>query len=87
MMHDYSESDTLKLTHEMIAGMIGTRRAGVTLAALGLRDRNLIAAGRGKVTILDRQGLEATACECYSIIRNEFSSLHASQRSPNPSVN
>lgn len=87
MMHDYSDSNTLKLTHEMVASMIGTRRAGVTLAALALRDRNLIAAGRGKVTILDRPGLEAVACECYAIIRDEFSRLHDSQLPLSPSAN
>jgi CRP-like cAMP-binding protein len=79
MMHDYSESDTLNLTHEMVAGMIGTRRAGVTVAALALREKNLVSASRGRITILDRPGLEAAACECYSIIRKEFSRLHTSQ--------
>ena len=87
MMHDYSDSNTLKLTHEMVASMIGTRRAGVTIAALALRDRNLIATGRGQVTILDRKGLEATACECYGLIRDEYSRLHQSQRPANSSVN
>jgi CRP-like cAMP-binding protein len=87
MMHDYSDSNTLRLTHEMIAGMIGTRRAGVTLAALALKERSLIATGRRQVTILNRRGLEAMACECYSIIRNEFSKLHASQRAPNSLAN
>lgn len=87
MMHDYSDSNALKLTHEMIAGMIGTRRAGVTMAALALKDRKLIDTSRGQVTILDRPGLEAVACECYRIIRKEFSSLHASSRSPNPRAN
>src|SRR6185295_2286083 len=47
MMHDYSGSDTLNLTHEMVAGMIGTRRAGVTIAALALREKNLVSASRG----------------------------------------
>src|SRR6185295_18753713 len=47
MMHDYSESNTLNLTHEMVAGMIGTRRAGVTIAALALREKNLVSASRG----------------------------------------
>lgn len=78
-MHDYSHSDTLDLTHEMIAGMIGTRRAGVTVAALALREQGLISAVRGEITILDRKGLEAAACECYSIIRKEFARLHTSQ--------
>jgi CRP-like cAMP-binding protein len=79
MMYDYSESNTLNLTHEMVAGMIGTRRAGVTMAALALREKNLVSASRGRITILDRKGLEAAACECYSIIREEFSRLHTSQ--------
>ena len=87
MMHDYSDSDTLNLTHEMVAGMIGTRRAGVTVAALALREKGLIAAVRGEITILDRKRLESAACECYSIIREEFSSLHNSQRAGDPPSN
>ena len=79
MMRDHSDSDTLKLTHEMIASMIGTRRAGVTMAALALRDRGLIEHSRGLVTILDRPGLESASCECYEIIRSEFEQLHSSQ--------
>lgn len=80
MMHDYSESDTLKLTHEMVASMIGTRRAGVTVALLSLREMGSISASRGQVTILNRQGLESSACECYSIIREEFRQLY--QKTP-----
>ena len=87
MMHDYSESNTLDLTHEMVAGMIGTRRAGVTVAALALREKGLVSAVRGHITILDRPGLEAAACECYSIIREEFSRLHNSQAPEQPSSN
>lgn len=75
MMHDYADSNTLKLTHEMVASMIGTRRAGVTVAALALREQGLIDASRGQVTILDRKGLEAASCECYSLIRAEFARL------------
>lgn len=87
MMHNYSESDTLRLTHEMVSSMIGTRRAGVTIASLALKERKLIDAGRGWVRILDRQGLEAIACECYPIIRDEFSRLHNSQLAANPNQN
>lgn len=76
MMHDYSESDTLKLTHEMVASMIGTRRAGVTVALLALRQLGLISASRGQVTILNREGLENSACECYGIIRDEYRQLY-----------
>lgn len=87
MMHNYSDSDRLRLTHEMISSMIGTRRAGVTVASLALKERKLIDAGRGWVQILDRQGLEAAACECYAIIRDEFTRLHNSQLAANPLQN
>lgn len=76
MMHDYSESDTLKLTHEMVASMIGTRRAGVTVALLALRQLGLISASRGQVTIRNREGLENAACECYRLIHEEFQKLY-----------
>ena len=78
MMHDYAESDNLRLTHEMVASMIGTRRAGVTVAALSLREKGLIEATRGHVRVLNRQGLEAESCECYGIIRQEFRDLYGS---------
>ncbi len=85
MMHDYSESDTLKLTHEMVASMIGTRRAGVTVALLALRELGLISASRGQVTILNRAGLENSACECYGIIRDEYRQLY--EKTPGGSHN
>lgn len=87
MMHDYSESDRLLLTHEMVASMIGTRRAGVTIASLALKERKLIDAGRGWVNIQDRPGLEAAACECYPLIREEFTRLHNSQLAANATKN
>jgi CRP-like cAMP-binding protein len=79
MMHDYSESNTLNLTHEMVSGMIGTRRAGVSMATRELRQRNLIKSARGHITIIDREGLKKLACECYSIIHEEFERLHETQ--------
>lgn len=78
MMHDYAESDNLRLTHEMVASMIGTRRAGVTVAALALREKGLIEATRGHVRIMNRKGLEAASCECYELIRAEFEDLYGS---------
>lgn len=87
MMHDYADSDKLNLTHEMVASMIGTRRAGVTVAALALREQGLIRAVRGEITILDRKRLEESACECYSMIREEFALLHNSQHPSQPSSN
>ena len=79
MMRDYSDSNTLQLTHEMVAGMIGTRRAGVSMATRALRQRGLIDSARGMIEIVDGDGLEEAACECYSIIREEFAELHSSQ--------
>lgn len=79
MMHDYSESNTLNLTHEMVSGMIGTRRAGVSMATRELRQQKLINSARGTITILERDGLEKMACECYAIIQEEFERLHERQ--------
>lgn len=79
MMRDYSDSNTLQLTHEMVAGMIGTRRAGVSMATRALRERGLIESGRGMIEIVNGPGLEEAACECYSIIREEFAQLHSNQ--------
>jgi CRP-like cAMP-binding protein len=79
MMCDYSQKTTLQLTHEMVAGMIGTRRAGVSMATRALRQRGLIESGRGMIEVVDCPGLEEVACECYSIIREEFEQLHNNQ--------
>jgi CRP-like cAMP-binding protein len=79
MMQDASESDTLILTHEMVAGMIGTRRAGVSMATRVLREMGVISSQRGQIKILDREGVGGVACECYAILREEFDQLHTSQ--------
>jgi CRP-like cAMP-binding protein len=79
MMRDYSDSNTLQLTHELVAGMIGTRRAGVSMATRALRERGLIESGRGMIGIVDGPRLEDAACECYAIIREEFAQLLNSQ--------
>ena len=84
MMRDYSDSNTLQLTHEMVAGMIGTRRAGVSMATRALRERGLIDSGRGMIEIVDGDGLEEAACECYSIVRAEFTQLHRNQLTSRP---
>lgn len=84
MMRDCSESNTLQLTHEMVAGMIGTRRAGVSMATRALRERGLIDSTRGMIEIVNGEGLEEVACECYAIIREEFAELHKSQLKSRP---
>jgi len=68
---DRARSDTINLKQEDIAQMLGTARTGVTMAAVPLQDAGLIRYRRGKITILDREGLESAACECYSIVRKE----------------
>jgi CRP-like cAMP-binding protein len=63
------------LTQEFLAQMLGVRRASVTEAAGTLQDAGFIRYARGRVTIVDREGLENAACECYRIIRTEFDRL------------
>jgi hypothetical protein len=74
-VHDRVGDHYRELTHEFLAGMLGTRRAGVTEAAGALREAVLIVYGRGHIQILDRAGLEAIACECYAIARDQLQHL------------
>ncbi|MBL6082787.1 Crp/Fnr family transcriptional regulator [Belnapia sp. T18] len=69
MAHDRTEGDTVPFTHEMLSIMLGVRRAGVTVAAGALQKAGLIRYSSGRITITDRSGLEAVACECYGITR------------------
>lgn len=73
MTHDrVGGADSFELTHVFLAFMLGVRRAGVTEAAGALQDRGLIRYTRGKITIIDRAGLEDAACECYRVVRAHF---------------
>lgn len=72
---DRSVGAEFPLTQEFLAQMLGVRRATVTQAARELQQRKLIAYRRGEVRILDREGLEAAACECYANVRAEFDAL------------
>jgi CRP-like cAMP-binding protein len=69
MTHERVERDEFALTHEVLAQMLAVRRAGVTVAAGALQQAGFIRYSRGKVAIVDREGLERAACECYSIIQ------------------
>ncbi len=69
---DRLERDELPLTQEFLAQMLAVRRASVTVAAGALQRADLIRYRRGKVTVLDRAGLEASVCDCYGIVRDEY---------------
>ena len=75
MTHDRVESDTFPITHDFLASMLGVRRPSVTLAAGMLQKAGFISYRRGRMTILDRAGLEGSACECYAIVRKEFDAM------------
>jgi CRP-like cAMP-binding protein len=70
-----ARADRFPMTHEFLAAMLGVRRASVTEVAQTLQAARLIRYKQGQVTVLDRQGLETSACECYSIVEEEFSRL------------
>ena len=75
MTHDRVDSDTFPITHDFLASMLGVRRPSVTLAAGMLQKAGFISYSRGRMKILDRVGLEASACECYAIVRKEFDAM------------
>ncbi|MGA7989390.1 MAG: Crp/Fnr family transcriptional regulator [Candidatus Dormiibacterota bacterium] len=69
MSHDRVGTDAFPITHEFLGQMLGSRRATVTLSAGLLQAAGLIRYHRGRVTIVDRDGLEGVSCECYGIIK------------------
>lgn len=66
---DVIESDTVPLTQEFLSHMLGVQRSSVSLCAHTLQEAGLIRYSRGVITILNREGLKETACECYEVIR------------------
>lgn len=77
MSQDRIHSDTLPLTQEFLAQMLGTRRSSVTVAAGILQKAGLISYTRGSVTILNRQKLEEAACDCYGIVQRQLKEWEA----------
>ncbi|MEH2109634.1 Crp/Fnr family transcriptional regulator [Nostoc sp.] len=72
---DRLESEDFPLTQEFISQMLGVRRSGVTVAASTLSRAGMIAYQRGHISIVNRENLEATSCECYQVIQKEFARL------------
>ena len=72
---DRSPSNALKVTQELISVMLGVRRESITAAAGKLQDDGLIQYRRGNITVLDREGLERQAGECYKIIKTQYQCL------------
>ena len=72
---DRLAGNELVMTQELIANMLGVRREGVTEAAARLQQHGLIRYSRGRITVLDRAGLEKRTCECYAVVKKEYDRL------------
>lgn len=75
LTHDRVGGDEFPLTQEFLSQMLGVRRASVTVAAGTLQKAGFIRFRHGRVSILDRRGLEEASCECYRVLREEFDRL------------
>jgi CRP-like cAMP-binding protein len=76
LMNDYV-GDELHLTHELMGLTLGVRRAGVSVTANNLRSSGMINYVRGRIRIVNREDLEAVACECYQVVKTEYDKLYA----------
>ena len=72
---DRLNGNELVMTQELIANMLGVRREGVTEGAMKLQASGCIRYSRGRITVLDRPGLEQRTCECYSVVKREYERL------------
>jgi CRP-like cAMP-binding protein len=74
-IHDRLDQDTVPLTHEFLAEMLGVQRSTVSTVTRALQEAGLIRQGRGVITVTDRLGLEGASCECYGVVRRSFERL------------
>jgi CRP-like cAMP-binding protein len=72
---DRLKGSELVMTQELISNMLGVRREGVTEGALKLQKAGLIRYARGRISVLDRPGIEARCCECYAVVKKEYDRL------------
>ena len=77
MIHDQAGGNDFRITQEFLSHMLGVSRPSVAASAAGLHKAGLINYHRGDMTVIDRPGLEAAACECYGVIRGQFDRLRA----------
>lgn len=87
MSRDRTDQHVLGLTHEFLALMLGVQRTSVTAAARRMQDAGIIDYRRGRVSVLDRAGLEKIVCECYGALQQDVQQLlddAGPQASPNP---
>lgn len=75
LSHDRVQSNELVMTQELISNILGVRREGVSVAAHQLQESGLIRYNRGRITIVDRAGLESRVCECYRVVKSECDRL------------
>ena len=75
MTHDHMHEQDFSLSHEFMAVMLGVQRPTVSVVAASLQDAGLIRYTHGRVTVRDRKGLEAAACQCYPTIRAHYDRL------------
>ncbi|HKP79432.1 MAG TPA: Crp/Fnr family transcriptional regulator [Phenylobacterium sp.] len=73
--HDRISTDTVALTQEFLADMLGVQRTTVTAVARSLQEKGMIRYRRGVVDIIDRAGLQGLTCECYGVVRNNYRRL------------
>lgn len=73
--HDRVEGETIPLTQEYLAEMLGVQRTSVSPIAKQLQDKGLIRYRRGRIEILDREQLERSACECYRVVERHFAAI------------
>src|SRR5450830_1213456 len=72
---DRLEANELVITQELISNMLGVRRETVTESAHKLQNEGVIKYVRGRITVLDRHGLEQRSCECYGVVKREYERL------------
>jgi len=77
---DRMDTNEISMTQELIAGMLGVRREGITRAAGELQKRHIIEYRRGNITVVDRERLEQMCCECYEVVTKETERLGRIQR-------